>query len=118
MKTKLRFCAFLAVTGIGIFAFASSGSRFGAVSAGNLDKPSARELYVQNCARCHGSDGRSQNALGRKLEASDLAGEEVQGFSSAKITHVIRNGRPDMPAFGKKLSAPQIAALAAYVRSL
>ena len=117
MRTKIK-PAIIALAGIlaGIATFFPGGTS--SVSAGDLDKPSARALYVQNCARCHGSDGRSQTKLGIKLEASDLTGEKVQSFSSEKITRVIRNGRPDMPPFGRKLSAAQIAALTAYVRSL
>ena len=79
------------------------------------DAVSPRTLYVQNCARCHGSDGRAQTALGKKLDAADLT---TSGRSTAKIIRTITNGRDDMPSFRKKLSKAQIDSIAGYVRSL
>lgn len=79
---------------------------------------SPRSLYLKNCATCHGSDGRANTARGRKLEAADLTGSDVQGKSLASITRTIKNGRSGMPAFGKRLTAAQIVSLAGYVKSL
>lgn len=79
---------------------------------------SPRSLFIQNCARCHGSNGKAQTALGRKLEAADLTSADVKGMSSARITRAIKNGRPNMPAFGKKLTTQQIASIVRYVRTL
>lgn len=79
---------------------------------------SGRALYNQNCARCHGGNGCSQTALGRKLEAADLTSGDVQDMDDAKITRVIKNGRTGMPGFGKKLTADQISAIVTYVRGL
>ena len=75
---------------------------------------SPRSLYVQNCARCHGANGKAQTALGKQLEADDISG----GISSAKVIRTVTNGRGDMPSFRKKLTAAQIKAVAAYVNSL
>jgi len=79
---------------------------------------SGRTLYIQNCSRCHGSNGRAQTALGRKLEAADLTSDDVQDMDDAKMIRVIKNGRTGMPGFGKKLNAAQIASIANYVRGL
>ena len=76
---------------------------------------SPRSLFVQNCARCHGSNGKAQTALGKKLEADDLTASTA---STAKIIRTVTNGRGDMPSFKKKLSKAQIASLAGYVKSL
>ena len=78
---------------------------------------SPRTLYVQNCARCHGLDGRANTKMGRKLEAADLTSSDVQEMDSARIARAIRNGRPGMPAFGRKLRPSQVSAIAEYVRS-
>lgn len=96
--------------------FAGPGNDY--VAAAPWEKPSTRSLYLQNCARCHGGDGRAQTALGRRLEAADLTSAEIKASSSAKLSRAIRNGRPQMPAFGKKLSARQVAALSAYIKRL
>lgn len=76
---------------------------------------SARELYVRNCARCHGNDGKSQTEAGLRLDAPDLT--ELKP-SKAKIVRVITNGADGMPAFGSKLKKNEINLLANYVRSL
>ena len=76
-----------------------------------------RDLYIRNCARCHGADGTSQTELGKTLEAPDLTSKAVQKMSVKKIARVITKGDGAMPAFGKKLSKAEIASLANYVRS-
>ena len=77
-----------------------------------------KSLFVQNCARCHGVDGRGQTRLGRKLEASDLTSSDVKDRGTPRIIRTITNGRTGMPAFGKKLTRQEIASIADYVRSL
>jgi len=53
-------------------------------------------LYLQNCARCHGADGKAQTALGKRLQADDLTASSA---STARIIRTITNGRGDMPSF-------------------
>lgn len=78
-----------------------------------------REAYAANCARCHGMDGRGKTILGEMVEAPDLTDARLQkGISDARIRNSISRGRGMMPAFGKKLSKQEVAALARYVRSL
>src|SRR5439155_10758302 len=36
----------------------------------------AAAVYSQNCARCHGSDGRAQTAKGRQIKAVDLTSDD------------------------------------------
>lgn len=74
-----------------------------------------RTLYLQNCARCHGANGKAQTALGKKLEADDLTASDA---STAKIIRTITNGRGDMPSFKKRLTKEQIASIAGYVKAL
>lgn len=76
-----------------------------------------RDLYVRNCARCHGADGRSETELGQKLFAADLTGRSVQKMSERKIIKVITNGSDEMPAFEKRLSEAEIKSIARYIRS-
>lgn len=83
----------------------------------NNRKLTARDLYLKNCARCHGADGKSENELGRKIDAPDLTNRSVQKMSERKIVGVITYGEDEMPAYGKKLSKAEIKSLARYVRS-
>ncbi len=77
-----------------------------------------RDLYLRNCARCHGADGKSQTELGRSLDAVDLTDQEVKKKSQKTIIKIITDGEDQMPAFGKKISKAEIKALAKYVRKL
>ena len=81
----------------------------------NESTVTAPKLYVSNCARCHGADGKGQTALGQSLDAPDLT---ASNMSAARIKTIISKGNGSMPAFGKKLKAADIATLANYVRSL
>jgi len=85
-----------------------------------MDDPqarTARDIFIANCARCHGADGSGATEQGRKLDVPDLR-EKAKNDSTAKIVRVVTNGRDDMPAFGKKLSRKEISSLATYLRKL
>jgi cytochrome c6 len=73
------------------------------------------QLYVSNCARCHGADGKGHTQLGQEMDIPDLT---TARLSSARMTQIITRGDGDMPAFGKKLKAKQIASLVKYVKTL
>ena len=87
------------------------------------ESPQARghTLYTQNCARCHGADGRSQTEMGQLYDATDLTDARWwrnEHISNQRLTNSITNGKKGgMPAFGKKLSHTDIAALVAFVRT-
>ena len=74
-------------------------------------------LYQQNCARCHGADGRGETNLGRLYNTPNLtdAGLHAQ-FSNKELSAIIANGKGGMPAFKKTLTKAEIAALITYVR--
>lgn len=78
---------------------------------------SANALYVSNCARCHGADGKGQTSLGREYDVPDLT-ITARRMSLTRVKNVISNGAGDMPGFKKKLKAAQIASLASYVRGM
>jgi mono/diheme cytochrome c family protein len=78
----------------------------------------ARTLYMQNCARCHGADGRGQTDQGEIYGAQDLTDAKVMGkLNNKRAASIISRGGKGMPSFAKKLSQPEIAALAAFVRT-
>lgn len=83
----------------------------------DTQKTSARDLYLQNCARCHGDDGKSQSKLGKSLGATDLTSREVQKMSKKSVTKTITHGINEMPGFDKKLSKKQIKALGKFISS-
>ncbi|HEY5043958.1 MAG TPA: cytochrome c [Verrucomicrobiae bacterium] len=82
------------------------------------DKVDARGLFTENCATCHGQDGRARTFHGWLVGAQNFTNARWQkDTSDADFIHAINTGPHMMPAFHKKLSVAEIAALAAYVRT-
>lgn len=80
----------------------------------------ARVLYIENCARCHGADGRGETPMGKLFAATNLADAawwKRERVSEKRLADAIRDGRKQMPAFGKKLSKEDIAALVTLVKT-
>lgn len=73
-------------------------------------------LFVQNCARCHGPDGRG---LKEVPGVRDLTDRNLMGMlTDERIKSTIRMGKPPtMPAFGH-FAEPSLKVLTAYVRGL
>lgn len=75
-----------------------------------------KEMFVTNCAVCHGEDGTGNTMLG----APNLANKSwLYGSAEATIIETITNGRNNqMPVFGEFLGEDKVHLLAAYVMSL
>ena len=72
----------------------------------------AAALYQQHCAACHGEQRTG-------LMGPALLPESLERLRPAETLQVITKGRPatQMPAFADQLSAADIAALAAHIRT-
>jgi len=85
-----------------------------------LSAATGADLFADNCAACHGADGKARTPMGKKLGAKDLRASQMtqaqvaeriaQGFSDA-------SGKPRMPAFKDQLTADEIRQIAAFVVS-
>lgn len=77
-------------------------------------------VFADNCAACHGADGRANTPQGRKLKAKDLRFSQIP---DAAIERLIREGSNDksgkraMPAFGHELTEAQIQEAIRTVKS-
>jgi mono/diheme cytochrome c family protein len=74
--------------------------------------------YKAKCQKCHGEDGMSHTFDGKMSGAAKLNAPEIVKMPDADLIAVVTNGKKHMPAFGKKLTADQIASVVAYVRTL
>ncbi|HVC19476.1 MAG TPA: cytochrome c [Vicinamibacterales bacterium] len=80
--------------------------------------PTAQDHYLDNCAVCHGQDGRGKTLKGRKLKVKDVH-ETIKQLSEAEMIKVVTDGKaPNMDGFAKQFNADQIKALVEYYRSL
>jgi len=93
-------------------------------SALSMKAADPKTNWANNCAQCHGPDGRANTKMGKQLSAKDLTDPKVQAsFTDAKATQSIKEGvkqggKTTMKAFGGKLTDDEIKALVAYVRTL
>lgn len=68
-----------------------------------------RQAFAMSCADCHGADAHGD-------EGPDL---HALALSDSRIAATVSQGiKGEMPAFGKKYDATQVAALIAYLRTL
>ncbi|MBL8857938.1 MAG: c-type cytochrome [Planctomycetes bacterium] len=85
------------------------------------ESPTARELYVKNCAACHGEtgDGKGTTVLERPAR-SFKAGGFSYGNTPDAVLRTITHGIPGslMPSFGEALAEADRKQLAAYVIAL
>lgn len=74
-------------------------------------------LFASNCLVCHGADGEG-TPTGKALKAAGFHSPAVKKMSDAGLAAIIRNGKNNMPAFGNRLTSPQIENLVSYIRAL
>jgi len=81
----------------------------------------AVDLFMSNCARCHGADGRGDTPLGHTYNAPDFTDpgwweKHSQITNTRSLISIVSHGKGGMPAFGKKLERSEIKLLVNYVR--
>ena len=79
------------------------------------------ELFRNNCARCHGADGRAQTPSGELYKAPNLTDadwwrENAKLTNTRSLIGIVTRGKGAMPAFGKKLKRSEISQLVNYAR--
>jgi len=82
----------------------------------STDLAAGRKIYADNCAVCHGPDGKGNKEFG----APDLTdGIWLFGSDEAAIIEIVTNSRSGvMPAWAGRLDPVTIKALSYYVHSL
>jgi cytochrome c6 len=85
----------------------------------------AAENWENHCAKCHGSDGKAQTKLGKKLQLKDYTDAKVQaGLTDKVIVDAIASGvfdqagKEKMKAYRPVLSEDEIREQLAYIRKM
>lgn len=113
VTTRLLFAAGLVLAGCASHPLAKQEAGYPA------DRVDGRSLFAENCAICHGANGRAHTVHGLLVGAQNLTKPQFQeNTSDDAIRNAIETGPGVMPAFGQKLSAAEIDALGGYVRTL
>ena len=79
----------------------------------------AKVIFKEKCARCHGVDGRGQTVLGGMLGVPNFTDRKwwKHDIKVERLIESLRNGKRNMPKFGKKLTRQEIAWLVAFLCS-
>jgi cytochrome c6 len=104
MKRTLTMLATLCAVGLGATAHGAKADN------------TAESTFKAKCAMCHGADGKGETPTGKSMKVKDFASEDVQKMSDADLSAAISGGKGKMPAY-KTLSADQVKALVAYIRT-
>lgn len=77
------------------------------------------QLYRENCALCHGADGRGDTEVVKAFQTrpSDHTSPRMESFEDRDLATRIRHGGFNMPAF-PQFGTDDLIALVGYVRSL
>lgn len=95
-----------------------------AMSAVSAMAADGKALYEQDCAKCHGSDGKGQTTMGKRLNCKDYSDAKVQdALKDDAIVKAIKEGVKDKD--GKQVMKPSegvsdddAKAITAYMRTL
>ena len=97
---------------------------FGFAAALSAKAADAKENWDNQCAKCHGAEGKGDTKMGQKLGAKDFTDAKVQAdLKDEAATKAIKEGLKSsddktlMKPFDT-LSADEVKALVAYVRGL
>lgn len=79
----------------------------------NIGTGLAKEIFLENCASCHGEEMAGEGSVGSLID-----GEWQFGDSDVAIADVVRRGRKllGMPGFDDKLSTSEIRSLVILIR--
>ncbi len=81
-----------------------------------------RTLFQDDCAVCHGTDGRGMGPAGRALapRPADLTAPYITAYSDAQLSEILVTGIPGtpMPSWLGLLSPQQRGQVVAYMRTL
>lgn len=93
-----------------------------ATAAPAVKDAKVQAMWDKQCAGCHGPKGagRTSKALKLKIDAAllDLGREASAKYTREELATIVSNGKGKMPAFKKKLKAPDREALVDHAAAL
>lgn len=111
-----------AIVGVLLLIAAGNTSQAGAgpetvpPAKGNVTKGTM--LFAKHCAGCHGQEGKGDGYKLLGPDPANLTAPSITKKSDADLLKAIHKGRPNMPAWERRLSNEDSRDVLAYVRSL
>ena len=88
-----------------------------ATTLANASSEEAAVSYKNQCATCHGPDGKGNPAMKNVPDFSSAEWQKAR--TDNDLGNAIKKGRmPGMPAFESRLNEDQIRSLVSYIRSI
>jgi mono/diheme cytochrome c family protein len=105
-----------------VVACACAAAATSAIILGNAQAQSQQTLqdavatFQARCSTCHAEHGEGSD-VGASLNVPDLRADLVQKNEDASLRQVIKNGKGNMPPFGRDFSEQEIDRIIQLVRS-
>ena len=74
------------------------------------------DTYKSKCQMCHSADGSASTPAGKAMGTPPVSA--FAKASEADLIAITKNGKGKMPAYGGKLTDPQIKEVVDYLRTL
>ena len=119
-RNRIKLAAAIVFAALACGGYAAGTSASARRVAVAMGAPDVRAIYSRRCASCHGEDGDARTEKGELYGATDFTSRswwDKHRPTDARLRRSITAGKSGgMPAFGERLSAAEIRALATYVR--
>lgn len=77
------------------------------------------KLFHEQCATCHGDDGKADTRMGKVVQTPDLTKTPWKhGTTQEDVEKVVRDGAGKMPGYKSRLTEEQIRLVAEFTRAL
>lgn len=113
LTTAVCLAACLLVTAAAVTACGARQVDVPAAPDGDVVLTEGREIYIRNCASCHGASGGG--GRGPRLNEGRVLAEYP---AIEDQISVVRDGQNNMPAFGGKFSEEQLEAVVRFTREV
>jgi mono/diheme cytochrome c family protein len=111
MRKSLVWCAAGLFAGVMAFAVTS-----------RAEAPDGKALYADKCVKCHGDKGqgdpKATKTLCEGVDPEKLKLDVTAKKTDADMYKQISDGTENMPGYKEKMTADEIKAVIAYVRTL